>query len=274
MAVSYRQTLWESHAGQPSTTGAYNVMGLTRVTADDVEQPTDAERLSHLNMSGDPAVMKHFDAKRALKRAPKAVDTSDPRLHTLDEAAKLIDKPVDAVREDANQSVRAGAALLAKYQKDATGSLPEDAGKWYAAVARYSQAPDTKGASLFAKRVYESIRTGESRVTADGQQLALPADPSVKPVRPQTMSLAAFTKADGAELRLPSGGVQAEQLDAGRLRQLQRVEPPRERRGHPLPRHPRHRGRLRRVAEDVPGLHVLRQRALHGPRLRLPEEPG
>ncbi|WP_101387956.1 N-acetylmuramoyl-L-alanine amidase [Streptomyces sp. TLI_146] len=192
MAVSYRQTLWESHAGQPSTTGAYNVMGLTRVTADDVEQPTDAERLSHLNMSGDPTVMKHFDAKRALKRAPKAVDTSDPRLHTLDEAAKLIDKSVDAVRKDENQSVRAGAALLAKYQKDATGSLPEDAGKWYAAVARYSQAPDTKGASLFAKRVYESIRTGESRVTADGQQLALPADPSVKPVRPETMSLAAF----------------------------------------------------------------------------------
>ncbi|WP_371652265.1 MULTISPECIES: N-acetylmuramoyl-L-alanine amidase [unclassified Streptomyces] len=205
MAVSYRQTLWESHDGQPSTTGAYNVMGLTRVTADDVEQPTDAERLSHLNMSGDPTVMKHFDAKRALKRAPKAVDTSDPRLHTLDEAAKLIDKPVDAVREDENQSVRAGAALLAKYQKDATGSLPEDAGKWYAAVARYSQAPDTKGASLFAKRVYESIRTGESRLTADGQQLALPADPSVKPVRPETMSLAAFNAAAAQTPECPTG---------------------------------------------------------------------
>ncbi|WP_344075771.1 N-acetylmuramoyl-L-alanine amidase [Streptomyces crystallinus] len=205
MAVSYRQTLWETHDGQPSTTGAYNVMGLTRVTADDVEQPTDAERLSHLNMSGDPAVMKHFDAKRALKNAPKAVDTSDPRLHTLDEAAELIDKPVDAVREDENQSVRAGAALLAKYQKDATGSLPEDAGKWYAAVARYSQAPDTKGASLFAKRVYESIRTGEARVTADGQQLALPADPSVKPVRPETLSLAAFNATTAQTPECPAG---------------------------------------------------------------------
>ncbi|MGP9021267.1 N-acetylmuramoyl-L-alanine amidase [Streptomyces sp. BR1] len=196
MAVSYRQTLWESHGGQPSTTGAYNVMGLTRVTADDVEQPSDAERLSHMNMSGDPAVMKHFDAKRALKKAPKAVDTDDPRLHTLDEAAKLIDASVDSVRKDEKQSIRAGAALLAKYQKDATGSLPEDAGRWYAAVARYSQAPDTKGATLFAKRVYESIRTGESRVTADGQQVALPADPSVKPSKPDTMSLAAFSKAD------------------------------------------------------------------------------
>ncbi|WP_369379609.1 N-acetylmuramoyl-L-alanine amidase [Streptomyces sp. cg36] len=205
MAVSYRQTLWEDHDGQPSTTGAYNVMGLTRVTADDIERPTDAERLSHLNMSGDPTVMKRFDAKRALSRAPKAVDTSDPRLHTLDEAAGLIDKPAEAVRADANQSIRAGAALLAKYQKDATGSLSADAGQWYGAVARYSQATDEKGASLFAKRVYDSIRTGEARVTADGERVNLPADPSVRPVRPRTMSLAAFSAAAGQTPECPAG---------------------------------------------------------------------
>ena len=42
--------------GQPSTTGNYNVMGLTEVRAQDVQQPTDAERLSEMNLSGDPTV--------------------------------------------------------------------------------------------------------------------------------------------------------------------------------------------------------------------------
>ncbi|WP_328867355.1 N-acetylmuramoyl-L-alanine amidase [Streptomyces sp. NBC_00304] len=191
MAVSYRQTLWESHDGEPSTSGAYNVMGLTRVTEDDIEQPTDAERLAHLNLSGDPAVTKHFDAGRALRTLPKRVDTGAAGLHALDEAAKLIGRPAGSVREDSAQSVRAGAALLAKYQREATGSLPEDAGRWYPAVARYSQAPDTKGATLFANRVFESVRSGESRLTADGQRLSLPADPSVSPVRPARMRLAA-----------------------------------------------------------------------------------
>ncbi|MGW3625911.1 N-acetylmuramoyl-L-alanine amidase [Streptomyces sp. NPDC000880] len=191
MAVSYRQTRWETHDGLPSTTGAYNVMGLTQVTPEDVEKPTDEERLSHLNMSGDPTVEKHFNAARALKSTPATVDTTDPRLHTLDEAAKLIDEPADALQTDAQQSIRAGAALLAEYQREATGSLPDDPGRWYAAVARFSQAPDTKGAQLFTKRVYESIKTGESRLTTDGQQLTLAADSSVTPVKPSKLPLAA-----------------------------------------------------------------------------------
>ncbi|WP_203598513.1 N-acetylmuramoyl-L-alanine amidase [Streptomyces sp. SID7909] len=198
MAVSYRQTRWESHDGEPSTSGAYNVMGLTSVSAGDVEQPTDAERLAHLNMSGDPAVTKHFDAKRALRELPKKVDTDAPELHTLDEGAELIDKPAGSVQDDTAQSIRAGAALLAKYQKEATGSLSGDAGKWYPAVARFSQASDTKGATLFANRVFESVRSGESRVTADGQQLSLPADPSVTPVKPAKMPLAATNASTAA----------------------------------------------------------------------------
>ncbi|MFD0428831.1 hypothetical protein ACFQ60_16190 [Streptomyces zhihengii] len=81
------------------------------------------------------------------------------------------------MKTDAGESIRAGAALLAEYQKQATGDLPDDADQWYAAVARYSQSPDKKGADLFAKRVFDSIRTGEKRLTADGEQLTLPADP-------------------------------------------------------------------------------------------------
>ncbi|MFD7443411.1 N-acetylmuramoyl-L-alanine amidase [Streptomyces sp. NPDC059909] len=198
MAVSYRQTRWESHDGMPSTTGAYNVMGLTQVNPDDLEKDhkdhgdADEHRLEHMNRSGDPAVEKHFDAEKALRTTPKeAVDTDDPRLHTLDEAAGLIDASADSLKSDTGDSIRAGAALLAEYQREAAGDLSDDPGQWYPAVARFSQSPDKKGAELFAKRVFESIRTGEQRTTTEGQHVSLPADPSVEPAKPATVPLAA-----------------------------------------------------------------------------------
>src|SRR5262249_7425389 len=98
MAVAYQSSLWDTHDGRPSTTGSYNVMGLTHVTASEVDPSSDQQQLDHLNMSGDPAVMKHFDAKRALKSAKAAVNTADPRLHTLDEGAKLIGTSVSTVQ--------------------------------------------------------------------------------------------------------------------------------------------------------------------------------
>jgi hypothetical protein len=208
MAVSYQSSLWDSHDGKPSTTGSYNVMGLTRVTPDDVERPTDKERLSHLNMSGDPAVAKHFNAKRALASVPSAVDTGDPRLHTLDEGAKLIGKSADDVRSDPAQSVRAGAALLAEYQKNAGRSLSKDPGQWYPAIARYSQSPDSKGAALFAERVFDTIKSGQSSVTADGQQVTLPAQPSVSPAPAAKTPLAnqaSFTTTAAQTPECPSG---------------------------------------------------------------------
>ncbi|MFD3337331.1 N-acetylmuramoyl-L-alanine amidase [Streptomyces sp. NPDC058700] len=192
MAVSYRQTRWESHDGLPSTTGAYNVMGLTDVDPDDVEQHDDRERLAHLNASGKAEIEKTFDAEKALKALPEeTVDTDDPRLHTLDQAAELIDSSGDAVKNDTAASIRAGAALLAEYQRQAGGELSDDPGDWYPAVARYSQSPDRKGADLFAKRVFESIRTGEHGLTTDGETVALPADPAVEPVKPSNVPLAA-----------------------------------------------------------------------------------
>lgn len=192
MAVSYRQTLWESHDGEPSTSGAYNVMGLTRVTPQDIVPQDDKERVAHFNASDSPEVERKYDAAKALRDLPEqAVDTDDPRLHTLDKAAGLIDAGTDQVKISTEQNIRAGAALLASYQREATDSLPDSPGEWYAAVARYSQATDTKGADLFATRVFDSIRTGERQVTADGQQVTLDADPSVEPVRPSKLALAA-----------------------------------------------------------------------------------
>lgn len=193
MAVSYRQTRWQSHGGEPSTTGAYNVMGLTKVEPGDIERPDDRERLAHLNESGRPEIEKTFVASRVLKVLPKEpVDTTDPRLHTLDEAAELTGASAEELKHDPAAGIRAGAALLAAYQREAGGDeLPDDPGAWYPAVARYSQATDHKGAELFARRVYESIRTGERELTADGEQLVLPADPSVQPRKPARLPLAA-----------------------------------------------------------------------------------
>ncbi|MEU3745210.1 MULTISPECIES: N-acetylmuramoyl-L-alanine amidase [Streptomyces] len=192
MAVSYRQTRWESHDGLPSTTGAYNVMGLTDVDAEDVEQHDVKERLAHLNASGKAEIEKTFDEAKALAALPKeTVDTDDPRLHTLDKAAGLIDSSADAVKNDTAASIRAGAALLAEYQKQAGAELSEDPADWYPAVARYSQSPDRKGADLFAERVFESIKTGERALTTEGQPVTLPAAPEVEPAKPSNVPLAA-----------------------------------------------------------------------------------
>ncbi len=212
MAVSYRQTRWEDHDGRPSTTGAYNVMALTDVDAEDLGDGKDGDTderehlLDHMNLSGEPAVEKHFDAAKALRSLKKkAVDTADPRLHTLDEAAGLIDVSPQEVQDDPLQSIRAGAALLAEYQKAATGSLPEDPGAWYPAVARASQATDRKGADLFAARVYESIRKGERRVTTGGETLTLPADPAVRPRKSDDFDLAAAATTTTASPDCPAG---------------------------------------------------------------------
>ncbi|MFJ3583984.1 N-acetylmuramoyl-L-alanine amidase [Streptomyces sp. NPDC090127] len=192
MAVSYRQTRWESHDGEPSTSGAFNVMGLTKVEPEDIDSGEAAEEaVEHFNGSGKPEIEKLFDpAKVRQILANAAVDTDDPRLHTLDKAAELIDSSTEAVQNDSSESIRAGAALLAEYQKQAGAELSDDPGEWYPAVARYSQSPDKKGADLFAKRVFESIRTGERELTLDGEQVALPADPSVVPDKPANVPLA------------------------------------------------------------------------------------
>ncbi|WP_374190326.1 N-acetylmuramoyl-L-alanine amidase [Streptomyces sp. NE5-10] len=203
MAVSYQQTRWESHDGEPSTTGAYNVMGLTKVDPEDVAQKVTDEQIDHFNGSGRPEIEKNFDRAEVRRILEKAiVDTDDPALHTLDKAAGLIGSSTDSVQNDTAASIRAGAALLADYQKQAGAELSEDAGEWYPAVARYGQSSDRKGADLFAKRVFESIRKGERELTTEGEQVALPADPGVEPVKPATVPLAA-SFASTAETTLP-----------------------------------------------------------------------
>jgi hypothetical protein len=189
LAVSYQETLWDSHQGQPSSTGNYNVMGLTQVEASEIVPATKAQKEADLDAFGDGQKHPAYSAK--LLADVDTVNTAVPALHTLDAAAALVKQPASALRSSMQQSVRGGAALLASYERTLHGSLPSDPGAWFAAIAEYDQASDTGTATQFADRVYATIQSGASRTTADGQLVTLTASPSVVPQVPQSRTLAA-----------------------------------------------------------------------------------
>ncbi|MGW5657659.1 N-acetylmuramoyl-L-alanine amidase [Streptomyces humi] len=159
LALAYQESAWDTHAGQYSTDGGYGPMHLTDVT---------------------PAMMAGGDAGAAGRRDLKQLAAA-PALHTLQAAARLTGLSADELRENPSANIRGGAALLASYQRAATGAVSADPGNWYAAVARYSQAGDQQGASAFAGRVFATIKKGVGRTTADGARVRLAADSDVAP---------------------------------------------------------------------------------------------
>lgn len=178
LALSYQQSLWDTHQGRPSTTGNYNVMGLTQVTKADLTTPT-GNAAPETDGQGDPSVHTHAVPAEP-QPAADAVDTSSPALHTLDAAARLIGEPASALKDDARQSIRGGAALLVSYERKLNGgTLPADPGRWYRAVATFAHATDAATAKQYADRVFQTMRTGLTRTTADQQVVTLPADPTL-----------------------------------------------------------------------------------------------
>lgn len=151
MSVSYNETLWEQHAGQPSTAGGYGVMHLTQVNT----LPS-----MDLNAKGVGTVKS---------------SSPDPDLHTLDHAASLTGAVPDQLKTDPAANIRGGAALLAQYQKQITGKLSANPAKWYGAVAKYSNSPSQAFAEDFANQVYATINQGAKQVTTDGQDIQLAA---------------------------------------------------------------------------------------------------
>jgi hypothetical protein len=175
LAVSYQQTLWESHRGKPSVTGNYNVMGLTSVSRSDLQAASDTPEAN--GRGDDPRVLRRHTS--ATPPSSSAVPQVTPAMRTLDTAASMLDDSPASLRTSTRQSVRGAAALLASYERAATGSLPTTSAQWYPAVARFSQAANSATADQFADRVYATIRTGAHRITADDQEVTLTADPSV-----------------------------------------------------------------------------------------------
>ncbi|MFJ8155605.1 N-acetylmuramoyl-L-alanine amidase [Streptomyces sp. NPDC094468] len=181
LAVAYQESAWDAHAGQHSTDGGYGPMHLTDVT---------------------PAMMAGGDAgavgRQDLKRMAAA-----PALHTLRAAAELTGLPAERLRTDPAANIRGGAALLASYQKDVTGSVAAGPGNWYGAVARYSQAADRQGAAAFAGRVFATIEKGVGRTTAEGERVRLAADGDVDPATGQLKALD-LKSADTADTECPA----------------------------------------------------------------------
>ncbi|WP_051943855.1 N-acetylmuramoyl-L-alanine amidase [Streptacidiphilus rugosus] len=181
MAVSYEETLWESHGGRPSTTGNYNVMGLTQVSPDDLVAPAQSADGS----GADGAASGQSSA--ASLTLLHTVDTASPALHTLQTAAALAGDSVGQVQTDMAQSVRGGAALLASYEQRlrpapaAPGGVPADAAQWWPAVVAYAQAETPAAGQQFAARVYTLVQQGASRLTDDNQSVTLTAEPKVRP---------------------------------------------------------------------------------------------
>ncbi|OPG13163.1 N-acetylmuramoyl-L-alanine amidase [Microbispora sp. GKU 823] len=87
---------------------------------------------------------------------------SNPTVHALEKAAELTGLPVETLRSDTEANVMGGAALL-RAHADELGldeTARKDAGRWYQAVARYSNAASPEVARLYADSVYEQLGLG------------------------------------------------------------------------------------------------------------------
>ncbi|GAB2725096.1 peptidoglycan recognition protein family protein [Kitasatospora kifunensis] len=219
LALAYQESRWESHRGQPSTTGNYGVLGLTEVdvaaenaAAEKAAAETAAAESAAETAAGAGRAAMERDGRgdggparsKALRAAPVRPRLADSAgLHTLTAAAELIHRPAAQLRADTAQNLRGGAALLAQYQR-AAGEPAEvaDPGRWYAAVARFGEGGATAvgqdgGAAgrVFADRVFATVRAGATRTTAEGQQVTLPARPNLVVAKPPADSTATATAA-------------------------------------------------------------------------------
>jgi len=186
LAVGYEESRWESHTNVPSVAGGFGPMHLTDTAAlgrrkapfeGDARGIAGAPVRSELPGSGDAPQGE----PSATADTPQGEPSATP--DTLPAAAALLGVTGESLRGDTEQNLRGGAALLASYQRKATGDLSADPGRWYPAVAQYSAAPDAASARAFADDVFGIVSDGVARTTDDGQQVRLDADPTVRPDR-------------------------------------------------------------------------------------------
>jgi len=190
LGVSYLESRWDYNAGTPSTAAGYGPMHLTDLRT---AGPAGSH---HDNGTEDP---RGDDARPALHPQAPTPAPAPAGSQTVDVAAGLVHSDAQTLRTDATQNIRGGAALLADYQRQlgARGDTPSN---WYGAVARYSGATDTAAAADFADEVFNTISTGVTRITDDGQHIQLTAAAGLAPARDQLHSLGLReTQAAGVE---------------------------------------------------------------------------
>ncbi|MFI2708747.1 N-acetylmuramoyl-L-alanine amidase [Micromonospora sp. NPDC018662] len=175
LGVSYLESRWDTHPGQPSTSGGYGPMHLT-----DAAHVLATPGSAHVDEDEDP----RGDESRPLTLDPATAATPSREtplpaasLQTLDAAATLTGLDAQKLRTDPAANIRGGAALLASYQKALGGPVGagSDAAAWYGAVARYSGADTSDAAAAFADEVYDQLGQGAARTTDDGQRVTLAA---------------------------------------------------------------------------------------------------
>lgn len=171
LAVSYLESRWDTHAGEPSRGAGYGPMHLTDVVA------------ANKGVLGHPhAEDRRGDDARPLEatRAREAADI--PALSTVELASDLTGIAPEKLRTDPVANIRGGAALLAHYQKQLGGEGATALADWYGAIARYSGATDQGTAADFANEAYAILAEGKQRTTDDGHTVRLPAH-KVRPNR-------------------------------------------------------------------------------------------
>ncbi|MCW2902686.1 MAG: Negative regulator of beta-lactamase expression-like protein [Streptosporangiaceae bacterium] len=187
LGVAYLESRWDANAGRPSTSAGYGPMHLTDARSAPA-RPADHGGSAAGRGDEDP---RGDDARPLTAREPAATNPTGaalgPAVQTLRKAARLTGLRPERLRDDPAANIRGGAALLASYQRDLGSDRSGDPADWYGAVARYSGATDSGSARFFADEVFATIRTGARRVTDDGQQVSLTAQPGL---RPRTAALA------------------------------------------------------------------------------------
>ncbi|WNM41861.1 peptidoglycan recognition family protein [Micromonospora halotolerans] len=179
LGVSYLESRWDTHPGQPSTSGGYGPMHLT-----DAQHVLATPASGHVSEDEDPRGddSRPLTLNPATAAAPAEDVLPQASLQTLDAAAALTGLAEETLRTDAAANIRGGAALLASYQKQLGSPVgaATDPAAWYGAVARYSGADTEDAAAAFADEVYDQLGLGAARTTDDGQRVTLAAT-AVKP---------------------------------------------------------------------------------------------
>jgi hypothetical protein len=159
IAVSGQQVAYAATATPSSTTAAAPLAEAFAKAAGTYEVPQDllvavgyAE--THLdNHDGEPSASGGYGIMHLV---------SNPKVKTLEEAARLTSQPVSALKTDDAANVLGGAAVL-RARADRLGldeTERKDPAKWYGAVAAYSGAADDSTAKLYADAVYEVLGDG------------------------------------------------------------------------------------------------------------------
>ncbi|MEU7427424.1 peptidoglycan recognition family protein [Streptomyces sp. NPDC040750] len=176
MGVSYVQSRWDSHPGAPSVAGGYGPMHLV-----------DTERLRAPAAAAGPLTPLEADTRSptAKAQAPTGPDDVEDghsvQPADLERAAQLIAVPAVRLRTDAVDNIRGGAALLAATQRQLGKPLSDNPADWWETVKRYPGTRDITSAATYANDVFDVIRKGARRTTAEGQRVSLAATPGVRP---------------------------------------------------------------------------------------------